>query len=231
MKSITVDGIDMSVERKQIKNMYIRILPPDGAVKITAPLSASDCTIRQFTESRIAWIKKQRQKVASHPSDSGHKYISGESISVWGQKYILDVLTERPVCSVEILGQHIVMRVPEGSTAQQRAGVLDEWYRQILKAAIPPLLSKCENVVGIKADEWHIKNMRTKWGTCNIQKKRVWLNLQLAGKSPDCLEYVIIHELTHLYERKHDSVFYRYMDSFCPNWRSVKAKLNEKTAD
>lgn len=231
MINLNIGGVDISAEKKQIKNMYIRVLPPDGKVKITAPVSASDDAIRMFAISRIAWIKKQRQKFAEQPRQTERHYVTGESYYLWGVRYRLDVVYSNVRNDIAVSGSKIIMQVRKDSTPQQRANVMEEWYRGILKNAIPPVFEKCERIVGVKAKEWQVKNMTTKWGTCNIQAKRIWLNLQLAKKTPECLEYVIIHELVHLLEKSHNEVFRAYMDNFYPNWRTVKAHLNEQMLD
>lgn len=231
MINLNVGGIGISVEKKQIKNMYIRIIPPDGKVKITAPMSASEDAIRMFAVSRIAWIKKQRQKFLEQPRQTERRYVTGESYYLWGKRYRLDVEYSNVRNAISINGQKIILQVRKDSTPQQRANVMDEWYRENLKNAIPPVFEKCERLVGVKANEWQVKNMRTKWGTCNIQAKRIWLNLQLAKKTPECLEYVIIHELVHFLEKNHNDVFKGYMDDLYPNWRTVKASLNDQMLD
>ena len=231
MINLNVGGIDISAEKKQIKNMYIRVIPPDGKVKITAPMSATEDAIRMFAVSRIAWIKKQRKKFVEQPRQAERRYVTGESYYLWGKRYRLDVVYSNVRNDISTSGQKIVLQVRKDSTPQQRASVMDEWYRDTLKSAIPPVFEKCERLVGVKAKEWQVKNMRTKWGTCNIQAKRIWLNLQLAKKTPECLEYVIIHELVHLLEKNHNDAFKGYMDRFYPNWRTVKANLNDQMLD
>ncbi len=231
MINLTVSGIEIAAEKKHIKNMYIRVIPPDGKVKITAPKSTTEEAIRMFAVSRISWIKKQRQKFIDQPRQTERKYVNGESYYLWGRRYRLDVVYNNTRNDVSVSGQKIVLQVRKESTPQQRANVIDNWYREILKNTIPPVLEKCEECVGVKLNEWKIKNMRTKWGTCNTSKKRIWLNLQLAKKTPECLEYVIIHELVHLLEKSHNDIFKAHMDRFYPKWRLVKANLNEQMLD
>lgn len=230
MIKLTVSDIEMTAEKKQIKNMYIRVIPPDGKVRITAPLSATEDAIRMFAVSRIVWIKKQRQKFAEQPRQTERKYVTGECHYLWGRRYRLDV-TYSIRNDVSVSGQKIILQVRRDSTTQQRANVMDNWYREILKNAIPSIVEKCEKLVGVKASEWQVKNMRTKWGTCNVKAKRVWINLQLVKKTPESLEYVIIHELVHLLERSHNDIFRAYMDNFYPNWRTVKDNLNGQMLD
>ena len=231
MMELTISGIHITAEKKQIKNMYIRVIPPDGKVRITAPISATDDAIRMFAVSRIAWVKKQRQKFDEQPRQTERKYVTGESHYLWGKRYRLDVRYSNVRNEISVSGQNIILQVRRDSTSRQRANAMDNWYRGILKNAVPPVVKKCEELVGVMAREWQIKNMRTKWGTCNVAVKRIWLNLQLAKKTPECLEYVIIHELVHLLEKSHNDIFRAYMDRFYPNWRTVKEHLNEQMLD
>lgn len=226
-----VGGIDIQVTKKKIKNMYIRVLPPEGAVLITVPENTSDDALRMFAVSRIAWIKKQKQKFVDQARQTQRQYISGESYYVWGRRYRLEVVYSSVRNDVYISRSKLILQVRKESTDKQREAILNEWYRDQLKMAIPSVVEKCERIVGVHAAEWHVKNMRTKWGSCIAEHKRIWLNLQLAKKSPDCLEYVIIHELVHLLVRNHSDRFREYMDKYCPMWRTVKDSLNSQPLD
>lgn len=226
MKEILLDGISVSVIKKPIKNMYIRVLPPDGAVKISAPRAVSDEDVRRFAESKIEWIKKQRESFAHMPGEGEREYVTGEYCELWGHRYRLKVQESDYGNRVSLSGEELVLRIKGENDAGRREKVLNEWYRRQMRQAVPALLKKCEGVVGVRAEEWHIKNMRTRWGTCNVREKRIWLNLQLAKKPPECLEYVIVHELVHLLERNHNKRFYGYMDQFYPGWREVRRRLN-----
>lgn len=227
MQKITLGGIEATVEKKRIKNMYIRVCQPDGSVKITAPLRATNGEIRRLLESRAAWVEKQRRKLALHPAQTEPAYVTGESCFLWGERYRLMVI-DGAKSDVHIDGQSIILRVREDSTATQRAEALARFYRDELMREIPPELEKYQRIVGVRAAEFRIKNMKSRWGTCNTREKRIWLNLCLAKMPPECLTYVIVHELVHLLERSHNAVFKAYMDRFYPNWRLVKARLNGK---
>lgn len=226
-KSIVIENIVIHIERKNIKNMYIRIYPPEGKVKMTVPKYIKEDAIIMFASSRICWIKTQRKRMEDKPTQGELKFITGESHYLWGKIYIMEVLYTDNSNKVIIDGDRLILRIKKGSSKEQREHIITEWYREQLKAAIPSALEKCTNIVGKSPEEWHVKNMVTRWGTCNPSKKRIWLNLQLAKKPPECLDYVIIHELVHLYVRKHDNKFKAYMDQFYPNWRMVKKRLNE----
>ncbi len=229
--TIMISDIPIQVEQKKIKNMYIRVAPPNGDVKVTVPHDTDGDAIRLFAISRIAWIKKQRKAMAEQARQTRREYISGETHFVWGEPYRLEVVYSNKKNDVFIKGKRIYLHVRQGSTPEQRARVMDEWYRKQLKDAIPGVLNKCASVVKKTPKEWRVKNMQTKWGTCNIEAKRIWLNLQLAKKTPECLEYVITHELVHFYERNHNDNFQAYMDKFYPNWKSVRMSLNSQMLD
>lgn len=231
MEEIELSGITISVLKKEIKNMYIRVIPPDGKVEITAPYTVSDDAIRRFAISKISWVKKQKKSFEEQSRQTRRQYITGESYYLWGRRYRLDVRYSNTGNQVFLSGGKLILQVRKESTSRQRENILNEWYRKQMKQIVPDVLAKCESIVGIQADEWHIKNMRTKWGTCNVDKKRIWLNLQLVKKTPECLEYVIIHELVHLLERNHNDKFCEYMNRFCPNWREVKESLNQQMLD
>lgn len=230
-KEMVLNGIVISVVKKPIKNMYIRIVPPDGRVQITAPYIVSDDLIRSFAVSKMAWIEKQQNYFRERQEPAGREYKTGESCYLWGRRYVLDVRETDEGIRVYPDGEKLVLQTGRQSTSAQREHVLNEWYREQIKRAVPDVLRKCEGIVGVQAREWRIKNMRTRWGTCNVQKKRIWLNLQLAQMTPECLEYVIVHELVHLLERNHNARFYAYMDRFYPGWMAVRADLNRQAQE
>lgn len=217
---ITVDGIEITVVKKRIKNMYLRVYAPNGRVQVTAPKAVSDETIRAFILSKLAWIEKQRQ-FAVEPEQN---YLTGESVWLWGKRYTLKLCQSDGPEGVYLSGGEVIMNTHGDRTKREK--LLNEWYRSQLKDAIPAVLERCERVAGVKAAECRIKNMRTRWGSCNTGHKRVWLSLQLALKPPACLAYVITHELVHLKEKSHNAHFKRLMDEYYPDWRQVNKFLN-----
>lgn len=224
-QEMEISGIPILIERKSIKNMYLRVLPPDGAVKITVPKRVSEDRIRAFVMSKYSWILTNRENIRSRCNQPEVQYQSGETHYLWGRPYQLEVVFSENKAKVWIAGDNMILQVKPDYTLEQRKKLMEEWYRIQLKLAIPPVLDKCVNIVGKSPLEWRVKNMKTKWGTCNITEKRIWLNLQLARKAPECLEYVITHELVHFYCRNHDAQFRAYMDRFYQEWREVKKKL------
>lgn len=226
-----ISDIEIQVIKKKIKNMNLSVLPPTGKVRISAPLNTSDEHIRQFAVSKSAWIKKQVEKFENQARQSEREYVSGESHYLWGRRYRLEVKYSDKANSIELKGKQLILTVHDKSFQKQREKLINEWYRSELKNKIPPLLQKWEQIIGVKANSWGIKNMKTRWGSCNIKDERIWINLQLAKPSVNCLEYVVVHELVHLLEKNHTPFFVGYMDKFLPNWRVTKDELNSFVMD
>lgn len=229
MKQIKVEGIEIDVIKKNIKNLYISVLPPSGSVRVSAPLKMDNEVIKSFIMSKMLWIIKSQSRFKNQAVQIERKYASGESIYLWGRRYELYAEYTKTACKIDIIGDKLYFCTREKSTIEQRQSALDEWYRRQLKEQIPPLFEKWQGILGVKAQEFRIKKMKTRWGTCNINYKRIWFNLELAKKPPECLEYVVVHELVHLLERNHNKVFKAYMDKFLPDWRKIKDELNSST--
>ncbi len=228
MEKIIINDIEIELTKKNIKNLYLSVHPPDGRVKISAPYRMNMDSIRLFVISKISWIKRQQSKFKSQERQPEREYVSGESHYFLGQRYLLNVIyTNKRKQGVEIRNKrYIDLYVRENAPKHIRERVMIEWYRKQLKELIPPLIAKWEPIIGVKVKEFGVKRMKTCWGTCNTKAKRIWINLELAKKSPTCLEYVVVHEMVHLLERHHNERFKAYMDKFIPNWRAVKAELN-----
>jgi predicted metal-dependent hydrolase len=210
--------------------MHLYVKPPDGRVMVSAPLSMSDMAIERFVRTKATWIKKQVAKFDNQLRQSAREYVSGETLYVWGKQYYLQ--TEYGGKNSLILsGGKAILTVRKESTAVQRENFTREWYRELLKVEIARLLPKWEKATGLKALGWQTKYMTTRWGTCNTKTGKIWLNLQLAKKTPECLEYIIVHELVHLVAKKHDKKFIALMDRYMPMWREVKTTLNGQTLD
>ena len=225
--SLTVAGLGVDVVYKDIKNMHISVYPPEGRVRVAAPENTSEDTVRLAIVQRLPWIKRQREELQLAERQTKREMESGETHYVWGQRYRLDVSRTSGNHHVEIKGQTLWVIVPEGSDADEKRATLDRWYRREVKAAIPPLLAKWQPIVRAEADKIVVRRMKTKWGTCIAGSKTIWLNPELAKKNPRCLEYIVVHELTHLHERTHNERFVAMMDEFLPDWRARRDELNE----
>lgn len=226
MESITVSNIKIDVVKKDIKNLHLAVYPPTGRVRIAAPLRTNDEAIRLFAVSKLGWIKRHQRTFVSQDREVAREYVSGESHYYFGKRYLLKVIEHDAAPRVELQHKKMELYVRTGSTTKQRATVLNDWFREQLKNQIPELIDKWEKKMNVKLNDWAVKQMKTKWGTCNIEAKRIWLNLELAKKPSRCLEYIIVHELVHLLERHHNDNFVSHMDKFFPQWKSCKKELN-----
>jgi hypothetical protein len=228
MHQIEVSDLIINVTRKKIKNLHLSVHPPDGEIRISAPLHVDDESVRLFAISRLQWIKKNQAQILAQPRHSPRKFVSGESHYFQGHRYLLNVIYRDRAPTVEIRNKtYIDLYVREGSNEEKRRDVLRHWYRQHLKTEIPRLIKKWEAIMEVEVKDWGVKRMKTKWGTCNPQAQRIWLNLELAKKPPSCLEYVVVHEMTHLFERHHNERFRSLLDQFLPNWRRYRDELNQ----
>ena len=231
-------NLPITITRKKIKNLYLRV-QPDGTVSVSAPKRMSDKAIHDFVNSKSDWIEVQLKKLEARKqqkeTDSAFitepSYVTGEIHYLWGKPCTLLVEETTGRGSVELVENApnaiLHLLAPINSTPEQRKHLLEEFYRQQLKLAVPELLEYYAGIVGKAPAEWRIRNMKTRWGTCNTKDKRIWLSLHLAKKHPDCLAYVIVHELTHLYVPNHSKAFWARMDVFYPRWREARDLLKK----
>lgn len=226
---ITVADIAVEVVRKDIKNLHLGVYPPNGAVRMAVPQHVTDDNIRLAVVARLSWIKKQQEEFIKQPRQTEREYVSGESHYYQGRRYILNVVETQGKHSLTLTNNaKMILQVTPNTSLDNRALVVNNWYREKLKSTIPKLLDKWQPVVGKQVSSWGVKKMKTKWGSCNIAKKRIWINLELAKKSPECLEYILVHELVHLHERHHNDNFKKLMDEFLPQWRKCRDTLKRE---
>lgn len=220
-------NLSVDVVRKDIKNMHLAVYPPTGRVRIAAPLNVNDEAVRLFAISKIAWIRKHQRNFVAQDRQSPREYKQRESHYFQGKRFLLRVTEHEAPAKVERKTKtYIDLFVRPNSTLEQKQTVINEWYRAELKKLIPELIDKWENKIGVKVSAWQVKQMKTKWGTCNIEEKRIWINLELAKKPLHCLEYIIVHEMLHLIERHHNERFMSLMDKYIPQWKFYKEELN-----
>ena len=225
--NITVSGLTVEVVRKPIKNLHLGVYPPQGRVRVAAPLAVDDEAVRQAVVGKLGWIKRQRAKFQAQPRQSERRLVSGESHYFLGRRYRLRVHETTGALRIALRGTATMdMFVRTDTTIERRKQMLQEFYRAELKRLMPEMLEKWQPKLGVEARAWGIKRMKTKWGTCNIEARRIWLNLELAKKPVQCLEYILVHELAHLHERHHNDRFISLLDQHLPQWKLLKDQLN-----
>lgn len=225
--SIHVDGIPVEVLRKPIKHLYLGVYPPGGRVRVSAPAHLDDAALRLAVVSRLGWIRRKQARFREQERQSRREMVTGESHYFQGRRYRLDVVEAAGPPSVRLLNRsRMELRVRPGSDPLARRRVLQEWYRQQLRECIPALLARWEPKIGRTVAEVRIRRMKTLWGSCNARARRIWLNLELARKPPACLEYVLVHEMVHFFERRHNERFFARMDALMPSWRRRRDELN-----
>jgi predicted metal-dependent hydrolase len=223
---IQLGDIPVDVIRKDIKNVHLSVHPPTGRVRIAAPERMSIDTVRVFAIAKVPWIRKQQRKLREQERETPREYIDRESHYVWGKRYLLKVVEADQSPAVELNHGRMILRVRPGSKKTKRQAILEEWHRELVRKAVPPLIEKWQRLMGIRVRRFFVQRMKTKWGSCNDRAGSIRLNTDLARKPMECLEYIVVHEMVHLLERTHSARFTALMDQFMPKWQSHREALN-----
>lgn len=224
---LTIRGIDVDVVYKEIKHLHIGVYPPLGRVRVAAPARLGEEHVRLAVIQRLPWIDRQRRQLRDAARQAPREMMSGESHYVWGVRRRLRVVERPGPAHVELAPGQLLLYVAEGVDSATRLKLLRDWQRRQLRVAIPALIEKWESAIGRTVPRWSIQRMKTRWGSCSRETGHIRFNLELAKKHPRCLEYVVVHEMTHLLERGHGERFARLMDGFLPDWRSRRDELND----
>ncbi|MBN2685786.1 MAG: M48 family metallopeptidase [Pontiellaceae bacterium] len=227
VSQIELGDIKVNVIRKKIKNVHLSVYPPTGAVRISAPERMELDTIRVFALSKLAWIKKQQQNQREQERETPREFIERESHYVWGKRYLLKLVEQPSLPSVCLEHNRIVLTVRPGADAAKRREIVEAWYRDRLKEVLPDLIRKWEKIMGVTVEGYTVRKMKTIWGSCTPKTKRIRINTELAKKPPECLEYILVHEMVHLLEATHNRRFVALMDQFMPKWRFHRQQLNQ----
>ena len=224
---LTINNLRVEIVRKDIKNLHLGVYPPNGRVRVATPHRVNDDAVRLAVIAKLGWIKRQRARFETQPRQSVREMVSGESHYLFGRRYRLNVIKHNGPSKVALRKKTTIdLYVRPEVSAAQRERLLRRWYREQLAALVPPLLDKWQPILGVQVADWAIKKMKTRWGSCNAAAHRIWLNLELAKKPVQCLEYIVVHELVHLLERYHNDKFIAIMNEFLPQWRSRRSELN-----
>jgi len=214
------------VTRKAIKHVHLSVLPPAGKVRVAAPQGMPLETIRLFVISKLAWIRSQQRKLQTQEREPPREFLNKESHYLWGKRYLLEISIADAAPVVSLTPRKLRLQVRPGTDRARCDYVLDGWYRQQVRNAVPALLAKLEPLLGVKATRVFVQRMKTKWGSCTPKSGYIRLNTDLAKKPPECLEYIVTHELVHMLEPTHNERFVALMDLYLPHWQHLRRQLN-----
>jgi len=226
LTQIELDDIKIDVVFKDIKNVHLSVYPPNGRVRIAAPLRMNADTIRAFAISKLSWIRQQQEKIQAQERETPREYLCRESHYLWGKRYLLDVVEANSRPDVQLEHAKMILQVRPGTDENRKQAIVEEWYRAQLRQAATPLISKWQPLIGVKVERLFVQRMKTKWGSCSPKSGNIRLNTDLAKKPPECLEYILVHEIVHLLEPTHNARFVSLMDSFVPKWQFYREALN-----
>ncbi|WP_339778699.1 SprT family zinc-dependent metalloprotease [uncultured Methylophaga sp.] len=226
MPQVTIGNLAVELNRKDIKNLHVSVLPPDGRVRVSAPLELTDIAIRTAVVHRLPWIKKQQRSFAAQRRETSRQMVSGESHFLWGRRYRLEVIEQVGKHEIVLSGAKLKMFITPGTNEKVRLALLNRYYRREVKIALPALIEKWQETLGTKPVISLVRKMRTKWGSCNIDSHRIVINSELAKKPTECLDFIVLHEMVHLLERHHNERFKALMTQHMPNWEEHRAVLN-----
>lgn len=227
---IVVKDIIIDVQRKNIKNIHLSVLPPDGKVRLSVPTDTKQNVIDAFVRTRVSWIKEQQKAFLEQLRQTKREYVSGETVYLFGNQLFLKVVHSN-VNNIKVDGKTVYLGVRNNTSTESREKIMNEWYRELLKEQIEKRINLLVSSTGIAPKEWQIQTMKTKWGSCNSDKKRLLFNLKLAKKPFECIDFVVTHEFCHLFDRTHGKVFVSKMDELLPRWRELKNQLNNYILD
>ena len=225
-KRITVAGIEATLIRKSVKNLRVTIVPPDGEVRVTAPKLMPEALIRAFLLQKADWIRTHAEKVRKSHANEPKQFESGETVRLFGQVYPLCVLENQKKNGVTLETDRIVLSLKGDASKEKREAILNDWLRERLKAEIGHFLPLWSAHTGLVPSTWAVRDMTSRWGSCNTKTKKINLNLQLVHYPLICLEYVILHELCHIRVHGHGADFKALLDRYMPDWKARKKLLN-----
>ena len=224
---LQLGDLEITVQFKDVKNVHLSVHPPQGRVTIVAPVGTRKEAVRAFAASKLNWIRSKQLQLAAQRRETPRQYVSRESHMLWGKRYLLKVVEVNQQSKVTVGHSAITLTVRPGSTRDKRDAVMRAWHRSLLHEAIPRLVAKWENKLGVKVASYAIQQMKTKWGSCNRKNRRIRINSELVKKPKELLEYIVVHEILHLLAPTHSDDFRMLLDKHFPSWHEARAELNE----
>jgi predicted metal-dependent hydrolase len=229
---LQIEDLKVEIEYKQVKNIRLTVYPPDGKIRVSAPLRADPGFIKDFVLSKKLWIEKHQLKFRSGSGTGNHRsgrLQDGEIHFIWGVPHTLEIIERNGRPKILLAEGRMSIYVRPGSARARKQELLDKWHRRIVSETAPALIQKWEPVIGVKVTKCFYRKMKSHWGSCNFTRHTIRLNTELAKKPPVCLEYVIVHEMLHILEPSHNRNFYRLMNQFIPSWKVIRKGMNTGT--
>lgn len=226
MEHLTLGEMTVDVIRKDIKNVHLSVLPPQGKVRVSAPLTVDIKTLRAFTITRLPWIRQQQKRMRAQQRETPREYLERESHYLWGKRFLLCIKETNGKAFVEQKYRKLELHVKANATQESKAEVMESWYREQLKNEMAAMLAHWEKKLNVKVQHVYVQRMKTRWGSCNSNARTIRLNTELAKKPLACLEYIVVHEMVHFKEPTHNKRFVMLMDKYLPNWRLQRDILN-----
>jgi predicted metal-dependent hydrolase len=227
VEQLELGDISVDVQFKDIKNVHLSVNPPTGRVRISAPERMSLDTVRVFAISKLDWIRTQQRKLMAQEREAPREFLERESHYLWGKRYLLELRIAKGKPKVDITHKKIVISSPTVVPQDRLRTLMDEHYRAVLREKASELVAQWESRLEVQVNQLFIQRMKTKWGSCNPSNRNIRVNLDLAKKAPECLEYILVHEMMHFFVPNHGPKFVELMDRYVPQWRQVQKRLNE----
>jgi predicted metal-dependent hydrolase len=226
-RTIVVGDIPITVTRKRIKHVHLRVRPPDGRVTMSAPMAVRPQVVEAFAAARLEWIRRTQVRVRGQAREAPREFVTGESHYLWGRRHLLSVVERDGRQGVLLDNRRITLFIQPGSDTARRADVMHAWHKSVLHETLPPRIRNWEQRLKVRLKGYYLRRMKTRWGTCNHRTKHIRLNTELVTKPSHLLEYVLVHEMVHLIVANHGARFVALMNEHCPSWRKARAELNK----
>lgn len=225
---LKVNGIEILIRRKPIKNLYLRIEQETLQAVISAPLRMPAADIERFILSKANWLQQKLDFLAKRRLVFAAQETAGESLWLWGKKYAVRFIPGRE--KIVIAENEVIFsgNIEESST-EKLTKCIDKLYRQQLAQQIEKFAVFWQKRLQFTAVGWRIRKMKTRWGTCNTFSRMITINYNLVRLPVECLEYIIVHELAHLYESSHSSRFKNFLTQNLPDWKQRESLLKHFT--
>jgi predicted metal-dependent hydrolase len=225
--TIQIGELSIRLTKKDVRNVHLSVYPPDGRVTLTAPTTTRVDVARAYAISKLSWIREQQQKLRNQARETPREFIERVSHHLWGRRHLMTVAYREGKPAVSLDQRRITLTVRPGTNRAKRQRVIHEWHKSLLHSVVPQLISKWEPKLKVTVSAYFLQRMKTKWGSCNHRAGHIRLNTELVKKPKDLLEYVVVHEMTHLLEPTHSPRFVALLDTSYPSWRQARAELNE----